>query len=34
MDNNNKLTEVAFADDIVLIVETENELRNTTSASY
>ncbi|VVC43163.1 Reverse transcriptase domain [Cinara cedri] len=31
MNNNNDLTIVAFPDNIVLIAETENELRNTTS---
>lgn len=31
MNNNNKLTIVAFTDDKVLIVVTENELRNTTN---
>lgn len=31
MDNNKKLTVVAFIDDMVLIAETENELRNTIS---
>jgi hypothetical protein len=29
--NNNELTVVAYADDIVLMAESEDELRNTTS---
>jgi len=31
MNNNNELTVVAYADDIVLIAESEDDLRNTTS---
>jgi len=31
MNNNNNLTVVAYADDVVHIAETENELRNSTS---
>jgi len=30
MNNNNELTVVAYADDIVLIAESEDDLRNTT----